>query len=60
MEVRYKRQQNKITSADTGIANQILENTSEDKGGEILLQLWKQECQRNESNTKKDFDCKIK
>ena len=40
MEVRHKRQHNKLTSVDTEIANHILEITFK----ESLLQSWKQEC----------------
>ena len=36
MEVRYKRQQNKITSIERETANRSLKNTSEDIGESLL------------------------
>lgn len=42
MEVRCKRQHNKLTSVDTEIANHIVEITPE-YIGESLLRSWKQE-----------------
>ena len=57
MKVRYKCYHNKLKYIDTEVANHILKNVSK-KRGESTLQLWKQACQRDESNTKKDFSCK--